>query len=382
MVQWTDKGFGRISGKIILNIEFPRMVSDIKAILVLQEYSELSNKEMESRRKIWNSNKKFVARYRFGDIIGESEAILQAIEKGRCYAQSEFNVLIEGDSGTGKEMFAQSIHNFSNREKAPFVGINIAGLPENLLESELFGYEDGAFTGAAKGGKPGLFEIAHSGTIFIDEIGDASPAVQTKILRAIEEKEVMRLGGSNIHPVDVRIICATNVELEQLVKEKKFRQDLFYRIKVLPLTLPNLNVRGKDVILLAKHMANEYKLELDIDRRMSELLMTYNWPGNIRELENSIERACVLGHPPLIQAADLHLTTSVQHSDIESLYGNAVAECEQAEDKTLRTAVHNFKRAYVKRILEENGGNQTVTGRVLGIQRTYLSRLLNELHIR
>lgn len=280
--------------KIALKIEFPETIPETKAIVILQEYNKLSNKELEIRKTIRNNGKKAIAKYHFNMIIGKSPSILNAIKTAKQYAQSDFSVLIQGDSGTGKELFAQSIHNHSRRAKAPFVGINIAGLPENLVESELLGYEEGAFTGAIKGGKPGLFEIAHGGTIFIDEIGDASLSVQTKILRVLEEKEVMRLGASYVRPIDVRVICATNKNMEQAVEEKQFRRDLFYRIKVLPLTLPSLHERGNDVLLLAEHIARELSLEFNITKKIEKLLLSYTWPGNIRELKSMIQYLSVI----------------------------------------------------------------------------------------
>ena len=318
--------------------------------------------------------------------IAESSAVRDLMAVVDKVSRTNSSVLILGESGVGKELFAEQLHLRSPRSDKPFIRVNCAALSPTLLESELFGHVKGAFTDAVND-RVGRFEAANGGTIFLDEIGELPLDLQAKLLRVIQNRTFEKVGSSETIAVDVRIIAATNKNIEEMVSQGKFRSDLYYRLNVLPICVPPLRQRKEAIEPLAQYFRKKFSIETKknfegFSPEALELLRSYYWPGNIRELENSIERACVLGHPPLIQAADLHLTTSVQHSDIESLYGNAVAECEQAEDKTLRTAVHNFKRAYVKRILEENGGNQTVTGRVLGIQRTYLSRLLNELHIR
>ena len=215
------------------------------------------------------------------------------------FSYSESNVLICGETGTGKELFAQSIHNSSRRRNNPFVAINCSALPENLLESELFGYVEGAFTGAAKGGKMGFFEIAHKGTIFLDEIGDISPKLQSRLLRVLQEKEIIRLGNDTVIPVDVRIISATNKNLKEAVEKGEFRQDLLYRLDVLELNLPPLRDRGADIALLLNHYIDfEHertgcRLSSLSDRAMNAL-MQYAWPGNIREMRNFCERLCIL----------------------------------------------------------------------------------------
>jgi transcriptional regulator with PAS, ATPase and Fis domain len=215
------------------------------------------------------------------------------VQKAKQYAGYDSNLLIYGETGTGKEVFAQSIHNQSKRKKGPFVSVNTASIAPSLLESELFGYVEGAFTGARKGGKLGLFELAHGGTIFLDEIGELSPDIQSRLLRVLQEKEIMRIGDDKIIPVDVRVICATNRDLSELVQKGGFRADLYYRINVLSLRLPPLRERGEDILELFKYFvqdlaAHEGK-KITIEPDAMNLLMAYHWPGNIRELHNIAE---------------------------------------------------------------------------------------------
>lgn len=219
-----------------------------------QNVSQLQNAEKVIRKKVKNLG--WTAKYTFDDIIGSSPAIRELIRKARRYAETDSDILLIGQSGTGKELLAQSIHNASDRKKGPFVAINCAALSQNLLESELFGYVDGAFTGAQKGGKEGLFEQAHTGTIFLDEIGEVPLELQAKLLRVIQEREVMRIGDNKMILVDIRIVAATNRDLNQYVRENKFRLDLYYRLDVLHLKLPTLNERGHDIGILAEYLLN------------------------------------------------------------------------------------------------------------------------------
>jgi transcriptional regulator with PAS, ATPase and Fis domain len=244
----------------------------------------------EAAARIKLHSKGFIAKHNFQDIRGNSSIIKKTLNLARCYAKSEATVLLIGESGTGKELFAQSIHNASKRAGAPFVGINFAALPESLAESELFGYVEGAFTGALKNGKAGLFEIAHKGTIFLDEIGDASLPMQTKLLRVLEEREIVRIGSSSILPIDVRVICATNKNLTQLIREGKFREDLYYRIRILTLNIPPLRQRKEDIPFILNTLKTNEKLPVKIQ----EKIMRYDWPGNIRELKSLMEYLSIL----------------------------------------------------------------------------------------
>ena len=255
---------------------------------ILLPISTLQKREGLVRKKLRATG--FVARHTFKDILGSSNFMNQSKSLAEIYAQTDAPILITGESGTGKELFAQAIHNVSSRRESNFGAINFAALPENLAESELFGYTEGAFTGALKSGKAGMFELAHEGTIFLDEIGDASLPVQAKLLRVLEEKEVLRLGGVDVIPVDVRIICATNKNLEAAIQEGTFREDLYYRIKVLNLQLTPLRKRPEDVEETLEHLlVGDQALALAHRPEVRSFLTQYGWPGNARELRTVAE---------------------------------------------------------------------------------------------
>ena len=258
-------------------------------ILVLQEVSQIekAEKDYNARNKITLVQRGMKAKYHFDDIIGESKAILEAKSLAKTYAKTNYNIMIHGETGSGKELFAQSIHNASDRCEEPFVAINCGALPESLLESELFGYSEGAFTGGKKGGKPGIFEIGNHGTIFLDEVGEMSPKLQVRLLRVLQEKEIMRIGDNKIIPVDVRIISATNKTFEEMVLEK-YRKDLLYRMNVLSLELPRLKDRELDIVTIFKYLVDNIDEDIytDYDDSVYKILGMYSWPGNVRELEN------------------------------------------------------------------------------------------------
>ena len=230
------------------------------------------------------------AKYNFTNIIGESELLLDTKKIALKLSKSDLTVLIEGESGTGKELFASSIHNNSNRKYGPFLALNFSALPDDLIESELFGYEEGSFTGAKKGGKIGLFELADGGTIFLDEIGDVSPKLQTKLLRVLQEKEVMPIGGTAIRKVDVRIIAATNKNLKNMVIEKQFRADLYYRLKIGYVFIPPLRNRLSDIDTLVSYFVhNETRANVKVNKNVLNEFKKYKWLGNVRELESTIK---------------------------------------------------------------------------------------------
>lgn len=248
----------------------------------------------------------YYAKYHFNDIIGRSPSILKVKDAAAKVARTDLSVLIEGDNGTGKELLASAIHNYSNRRNKPFVAINFSALPDQLIESELFGYEDGAFTGAKKGGKIGLFQQAEGGTIFLDEIGDISPKMQTKLLRVLQEKEIMKVGGNRIIPIDVRIIAATNRHLKQMIEERTFRKDLYYRLKEGYLYLPSLSQRKEDIPLLVNHwMETLFHSRKEIHPDAMENLMQQDWPGNIRELLNVMKFTLAVSEKNVITVEDL-----------------------------------------------------------------------------
>ncbi len=260
-------------------------------VVTLHEVSRIQASESKIRSSFYQ--KGLYARYQFKDVIGDSPLMQQLTARARTYAGHDSNLLIYGETGTGKEVFAQSIHNVSKRSKGPFVSINIASIAPSLLESELFGYVDGAFTGARKGGKPGLFELAHQGTLFLDEIGELAPEIQNRFLRVLQEREIMRIGDDKIIPIDVRIISATNRDLFQQTLSGSFRQDLYYRIHVVGLRIPPLRARADDIPQIFEHylqrFAGQAGRNAHLTRGAGELLKSYAWPGNIRQLRNVAE---------------------------------------------------------------------------------------------
>jgi len=272
-------------------------------------------------------------------------------------------VLIRGESGTGKELLAHAIHNLSPRRSCPFVKVNCAAVPENLLESELFGYEEGAFTGAKKGGKPGKFEQAHGGTIFLDEIGDMPLKMQVKILRVLQEKEVERLGSTKTINVDVRVIAATNRNLERLINERKFREDLFYRLNVVNLEIPPLRERKEDIPLLADFLVKKLCKSLGIgEKNISQstynVLLRYKWPGNVRELENALERALNVIDSDIIQPE--HLPYYIRQS------GNSLKD----GVFNLKSIVEETEKETIKRALNADGGSSLEAAKLLGISKS------------
>ncbi|HHW25729.1 MAG TPA: sigma 54-interacting transcriptional regulator [Firmicutes bacterium] len=327
--------------------------------------------------------KGFKAKSTFGDIIFRSSKMASVVERASRFAKSDLPVLITGESGTGKELFAQSIHNESIRSSGPFVAVNCAALSESLLESELFGYEEGAFTGAKRGGKEGLFELAHRGTIFLDEIGEISPALQARLLRVLQEKEVLRVGGERVIPVDVRVVASTNKNLWRMVQEGKFRDDLYYRLNVLTLNIPPLRERFEDIPALVASLLQRRpgaSLRLLEPPRFDALcagLRRYDWPGNVRELENIVDRLLVVldGRAPFpaeLEAIvdDIFVTGLAERSRVD------VAVERLPECKSLSDEVREFKSSRLMDALEKAGGKKSEAARSLGISRTTLWRQL------
>jgi Nif-specific regulatory protein len=305
--------------------------------------------------------------------VGESKAIQEKLEIARRAAQTDSSVLLLGESGVGKELFAEQIHLGSPRRNNPLIRVNCAALPENLLESELFGHVKGAFTGATRD-RRGRFELADKGTIFLDEIGDLTLALQVKLLRVLQQRTFEPVGGSEPLSVDVRIIAATNKEIEAEVVAGRFRPDLYYRLNVLPLYIPPLRERREDIPVLADFFLKKFNREIKkqivgFTPEALEVLLSYAWPGNVRELQNAVERAAVVTQGDRIAPEAFALSPAI-HGDAEETTG-----------KTLKDAVNSFKKHFIRQSLEMNQWNQTKTARVLGIQRTYLSRLIGELEI-
>lgn len=350
-------------------------------VLTFQDTSRIQADELQVRKKLRHSS--FQAKYQFSNILHKSRIMDSVISDAMTYSYSDSNILICGETGTGKELFAQSIHNSSPRKNHPFVAINCSALPENLLESELFGYVEGAFTGASKGGKMGFFELAHKGTIFLDEIGDVSPNLQSRLLRVLQEREVVRLGSDTVIPVDVRVISATNKNLKEEVANGRFRQDLLYRLDVLELNLPPLRNREQDALfLLSQLISYEHERTGCILTGLSEegasLITQYPWPGNIREMRNFCQRLSILTPNPLATPADI----------LKVLPDAAAATTPNEPQKTDRSTpgdapVYSLydEREEILKALYTFHNSRTKTAEFLGIDKSTLWRKMKKYHI-
>ncbi|KKK36919.1 hypothetical protein WQ57_16765 [Mesobacillus campisalis] len=346
-------------------------------VAFISDAETLQRQENKIRRKM--NYKADTATYHFGDIVGKSKQTTRAIDKAKKFARSDSNVLILGESGTGKELFAQSIHNESSRANQPFIAVNCAAIPENLLESEFFGYNDGAFTGAKKGGNPGLFELAHNGTVFLDEIGEIPLSMQAKLLRVLQENMVRRLGSPTAIPINVRVISATNVNLIEDVKAGKFRMDLYYRIAVLNLYLPRLSDRRGDMGLLVKMFtAKKYPAFLpviqDFLNDMLPLLEAHEWHGNIREFENTMERLFAYIETPHQCSRNELLTYLREAIEENNLLLNQVS----FENASYQEVIKDIEVSKIKEVLDKTNGNKKEAAKILGISRSTLWRKLNE----
>ncbi|MBM9603899.1 sigma-54-dependent Fis family transcriptional regulator [Desulfopila inferna] len=337
----------------------------VGAVINFQDVTKLQRMEAKVRRRLFSTG--HVAHKCFDDIIGTSHQIQKSISLARDFARTDSAILILGETGTGKEVFAQSIHNGSRRSHGPFVALNCAALPEQILESELFGYVGGAFTGASQKGKAGLFEVAHGGTLFLDEIGEMSSMTQGKLLRVLQEKQVMRLGSDRVTPIDVRIISATNRPLKQLVNQKEFRADLYYRLDVLQLRLYPLRDRNEDVIALAGFFLGKHAAKMNRKLRFTpnalKELTRHNWPGNIRELQNVVERV-------LATLKGSKIDTKIVRLHLEDQFESEI-------NMQLRDAeVEDIRRALVL-----GRGKHAEAAKILGISRSTLWRRLKKIKI-
>ncbi|MHC6178900.1 sigma 54-interacting transcriptional regulator [Clostridium sp. JNZ X4-2] len=360
----------RINGQTILTNRVPLVIGgQFKgAVATFQDIKSIQNSEHKVRREIYT--KGLVAKYTFDDIKGKSRAIKDCITLAEKYARSDFTVLITGESGTGKELFVNSIHNESRRKNEAFVAVNCAALPENLLESELFGYEEGAFTGAKKGGKIGLFELAHNGTIFLDEIAEMPRSLQSRFLRVIQEKEVMRIGSDKIIPINVRIISATNKNLWEEVLKKSFREDLYYRLSVLELNIPPLRDRRKDIPeisreLITKRFGDLYKRYRDKWEKIFEILMSYDFLGNVRELKNVLKRISVF----------------IENEDDNYFSAEELVDKLYKKRQSISVENKNKEVEYILKALSEFNGNREKTAKKLNMSRTTLWRKIKEYGI-
>ena len=357
--------------------------------------------EQQVRRKL--ARRGLMAKWTFYDIIGESPAMKKTIKRAHKFAAVDNTILLVAETGSGKEMFAQSIHQRSNRRNGPFVAINCAALPETLLEGELFGYAEGAFTGAVKGGKAGLFELAHGGTIFLDEIGEISKHLQTLFLRVLQEKEVRRVGDDRVIPIEVRVIAASNHDLETMEQEGRFRSDLYYRINVLNLKIPPLRERIDDIPLLAYSILKRYNrqsmINLTFDPAALEILKTYTWPGNVRQLENVLERLFVIAENNMITGSDVeNALASEPRCTMTTISGRHTADEAPADqlpiinEKRINELYHQNKHSeagllpeiekeIIIKVLNQVNGKKQEAARILGISSTTLWRRLKKLGI-
>lgn len=337
-------------------------------VITFQEINKVVQLDSLLRSELYH--RRFYAKYEFEDIVCESKIMKQTIDIAKKFSKSDSNVLITGESGTGKELFAQGIHNESSRKNGPFIAINCAALPMNLLESELFGYEEGAFTGAKKGGRPGLFEMAHGGTLFLDEIGELPIALQTRLLRVLQEKEVMRIGGDRIIPVDVRVISATNKDLKKGMKERDFRTDLYYRLNILQISLPPLRDRKEDIPHLVQRFFYKHKGEANLlDSKTLHLLTSHDWPGNVRELENVVERIVAMGNRfPLLREV-------LFQEDLTDKEGSAQKETIAVKVGTLQ----EMEQQIIQHFYHKSEGNRQTIANLLGISRTTLWKKIKEM---
>ncbi|KHD37767.1 transcriptional regulator [Clostridium acetobutylicum] len=372
-VEPETKIIKNFNGLIIAAKQFPVKLEDkiIGVVNTFEDVTKIQTLEKIIRKKI--HEKGFVAKYNFDDILTQDKNMIELKKLALLYSKTDSSILIQGESGSGKELFAQSIHNSSPRKNGPFVAINCAALPEHLLESELFGYEGGSFTGAKKEGKQGLFELAHNGTIFLDEIGELSKPLQAQLLRVLEEKEIMHIGGDKIIPVDIRIISSTNRNLLNSIENGTFREDLYYRLNVFNLTLPPLRERGRDIEILAEHfLENTHNFSSNRSKILNQItpfLMAYNWPGNTRELSNVMERI------------SLFIENSMTINWSQVLY--KVVHKEKIEDTltlkvpynlTMKEIIELTEKKVIHSLLERYDNDHNRVAEILNIGRTTLWR--------
>ncbi|EEL49379.1 sigma-54 interaction domain-containing protein [Bacillus mycoides] len=360
---------GQKKRDVIVNVA-PIIVDGILkgSVGVIRDVSEIQKltHELNRARQIIRT---LEAKYSFEDIVGTSDETMAAIEQAKLGANTPATVLLRGESGTGKELFAHAIHNGSNRKYNKFVRVNCAAISETLLESELFGYEEGAFSGAKRGGKRGFFEEANNGSIFLDEIGELSANTQAKLLRVLQEKEIMKVGGTKAIPINVRVIAATHVNLEKAILEGEFREDLYYRLNKIPIQIPSLRQRKVDIPAISERLIQ--KINQDYGRNIEgltesaiEYLQSYDWPGNVRELENILGRAIIFMNYNEMYIDVHHLPPLNKEGQVELKGTNLLPEL---EEKSLEHLVMEFEGNIISEYLEKFDGNKTKTAKALGI---------------
>jgi transcriptional regulator with PAS, ATPase and Fis domain len=344
---------------------------------------DLFNKELDENRKHKKKYKNYINAVNESDeIIAESEEMKKILKLCRQLGKNDSAILITGESGVGKDIVAQYIHKNSDRKGEQFIPINCGAIPDELVESELFGYKKGAFTGADPAGNMGVFEMANNGTLFLDEVGEIPFNVQSKLLRVLDTNELKKVGSSEYTKVNVRIIAATNRDLKQMVKEKKFREDLFYRLNVIPIEIPPLRERREDIIPLAEEFLNKINKKYFRNKYLSnftkENLLKYQWPGNVRELRNIIERLTIMGDEDEINYNINCRTNKENPPEFLDDYEKIKIRIKNESSVSLRDAVQNFVQEYIKEALIKCGGNMTKTAEILGLHRTLLYKKLNK----
>ena len=369
LIQLNDKNY------MIEILEINNESLDDSTLVFIQSSSRIKNLEEMLRKQMVIRG--HVASYSFSKMIGNNDLFVKTIEKAKKYSKTDSTILLLGETGSGKEFFAQSIHNASARKNGPFIAVNCAALPDTLLESELFGYAEGAFTGAKKGGKSGLFEMAHKGTIFLDEINDISNSVQSRFLRVLQEKQVMRIGDNQLYDIDVRIIAACNKDLFEETEAGRFRKDLYYRLKVLDIKLPPLRERREDILLHFRsaldYFTKKYSYSsIELPEKLTDAITKYNWPGNIRQLRNFAEKTCVL------------FSLNQDHDEISKDLINDLFPERSVKEKIrlpekkeiTESSIKETKAEMIYRCWEENEKNTSKTARQLGLNRATVRKYL------
>jgi transcriptional regulator with PAS, ATPase and Fis domain len=382
---WSHIGYELSNGKVYENKETIYYGNDKKTRFDLSVYPIKNYSDniigtvwvIKDIKNVYDLVHKYTgmsAVYTFDDIIGESKEILELIELAKSVSDSPSTILIQGESGTGKELIAQSIHNNSSRRNKSFVAINCGAIPKGLIESEFFGYEEGAFTGAKRGGHPGKFELANGGTLFLDEIGEMPLDLQVSLLRVLQEGSISRLGGDKCTFVDVRVIASTNKDLKKEIEQGTFREDLYYRLSVIPLYVPSLREREGDIEILIKHFLKMKSEKLgkpipEINRDLYEKLINYSWPGNIREMENCIENIVNMGGKTSFKfegAAELENNSNIIKRDLE--YNMCTLE--------------EFEKKAISTCLKQCNGNITKAAQILGVNRSTIHLKIKKYQIK
>lgn len=385
----------RISNRNIIATRIPiikegKIIGAIGKIMFhdIQQFKALGDQisEMESKLSYYQTELQRLqeGRLSFQSIIGESAKMKEVKMMALKVSKSRSTVLIRGESGTGKELFAHAVHRASPRASGTFIRLNCAAIPRELLEAELFGYEEGAFTGAKKGGKPGKIELADKGTLFLDEIGDMSLDMQVKLLRVLQEKEIERIGGTKIQKVDVRFIAATHRNLREMVQRGEFREDLYYRLNVFEIDIPSLRERKEDMIHITEFLIKKLNGELgsnvlSLDKRVRDIFMEHDWPGNIRELENVLERAMNVIEGMIIQV--YHLPAYLRKKDLEEELNHEIFTMDQEKHEMsylLQAEVESAEKRAITRALEKTAGNVKEAAELLGIHRASLYRKIEK----